>query len=180
MVFELLERRSLSQTWGLKSKNLGNPAHPDSRHCFGLKRPGLFSPFQIPILPGSDPGPTHNHSWPELQALGREGSGQPPQPAFLCGDYSLCTAQQPHLEGSSQGATGDSPLQGMTPPRPLLLSGGGGIFVSWGLTGVGRQESWAQRSPGSKSEGHKTCPTCFSLHFFTHSVNTETLFCSRP
>lgn len=70
---------ALSQTRGRKSKNLGDTTHPDSRHYFGLKRSGRVldsvSPFQTSILPGSDPGPTHNHPWPELQALVREGSG---------------------------------------------------------------------------------------------------------
>lgn len=59
----------------------GDTAYLDSRYCFVLKRSGRVlestSLSQTPSSSGLDPGPTHNHPWPELQALGRKGSGRP-------------------------------------------------------------------------------------------------------
>ena len=131
------------------------------------------APSQTPSLLGSDTGPTPNYPWPELQALGREGSGRPPQPAFLCDDDSMLTAQPPHLEGSSREVTGDSLPRRL---RPLVQSG---ASFSWGhqldLTRLGHKNSWGPRGPlGAAQKATGANLNAYnSFHFFMHSISTH-------
>lgn len=125
----------------------GDTVHLDPRYCCGLQRSGrvLDSPSaaQTPSLLVSDPGPTHHNPWPELQALGREGSGRPH------GQHSSVMTAVRLLSSHPSWKAALRELQGKPLPQSQGLSCRVGLPSTGDMAGLsGLGVLWGSRSEG--------------------------------